>query len=282
MDANATPADRNHRSALAGVVLAAGAGRRLMPLSALMPKALCPVGNRALVDLSLDRLVPIVDELFVNAHHHGALVADHLDRVWQGRVRVSIEPDLALGTAGGIAHMRDWIDGRSIVVLNADAWSPDSLAPLVAGWDGTTVRVMVNGTGGFGPTAQIVASTLPWSIVERLADRPTGLYETVWRQAHVAGELEVMSHEGTCIDCGTPADYLRANRIAVDLHGGSIIDEQAEVDAGATVSGSVIGAGARIRGVVVDSVVWPGQVVERGERLIRSIRAGTSVTVGPL
>ena len=54
MDVHATPAYQQHRPALTGVVLAAGAGRRLLPLSALLPKALCPVGNRALVDLALD------------------------------------------------------------------------------------------------------------------------------------------------------------------------------------------------------------------------------------
>ena len=282
MDANATPADRDHRPALVGVVLAAGAGHRLMPLSALLPKALCPVGGRALVDLALDRLAPIADDLIVNAHHHADLVADHLDAVWSGRVRVSIEPDLALGTAGGIAHMRRWIDGCDVVVVNADAWSPDSLEPLVDGWDGRTVRVMVHGTEGFGPTSKIVASTLPWSMVERLVDRPSGLYETVWRHAHESGELEVIAHEGALIDCGTPSDYLAANLAEVARRGDSIIAESARVAEGVTIMGSVIGAGARIGGDVTDSVVWPGQVVEPGERLIRSIRAGTSVTVGPL
>ncbi|MEI7623318.1 MAG: sugar phosphate nucleotidyltransferase [Actinomycetes bacterium] len=282
MDVHATPAYQQHRPALTGVVLAAGAGRRLLPLSTLLPKALCPVGNRALVDLALDRLAPLVDDLIVNAHHDVDLVVEHLDRMWSGRVAVSIEPDIALGTAGGIAHMRHLINGRDVVVVNADAWSHDSLAPLVDGWDGETVRVMVNGTGGFGSTAQIVASTLPWSVVERLVDQPTGLYEAVWRHASASGELEVIAHEGAFIDCGTPLDYLRANLAAVDVHRGSIVADDAMVEAGATISQSVIGAGARIGGTVIDSVVWPGQAVEPGERLIRSIRAGTSVTVGPL
>lgn len=279
---DATPADRSHPLALVGVVLAAGAGRRLLPLSAVLPKCLCPVGNRALVDLALDRLVPIVDDLIVNAHHDADLVADHLDREWSGRVAVSIESDIALGTAGGIAHMRGVINGRDVVVVNADAWTPDSLAPLVDGWDRTSVRVLVNGTGGFGPTAQIVASTLPWSVVERLVEQPTGLFETVWRHAHAVGELEVIAHQGPFIDCGTPVDYMRANLAAVDRNGSSIIAEDAWVENGVTISRSVIGAGARINADVTDSVVWPGQVVEPGERLIRSIRAGTSVTVGPL
>ena len=61
----------------AGVVLAAGAGTRLRPLTDLRPKALCPVGGRPLVDLALDRLAAEVGGLgpqwlAVNAHHHAA------------------------------------------------------------------------------------------------------------------------------------------------------------------------------------------------------------------
>ena len=45
---------------LVGVVLAAGEGRRLRPLTDLRPKPLCPVGNRALLDLALERVRPVV------------------------------------------------------------------------------------------------------------------------------------------------------------------------------------------------------------------------------
>ena len=282
MEPVAASANRISRSDLVGVTLAAGSGKRLAPLSGLLPKALCPVGNRALIDLALERLEEVTSEMAVNAHHFADEVLRHINQGWGDAVTVSVETGEALGTAGAIAHLRPWIDGRGTVVVNADSWSPTSLAPLVDGWDGRTVRVMVHGDGGFGPRAHIVASTLPWSVTKDLAEQPTGLYEVVWRETFARGELEVIAHNGAFIDCGTPLDYLEANLAAVALNGSSIVGAGAVIADGVDISGSVIGAGARSDADVVNSVVWPNQSVEPGERLIRSIRAGTSVTVGPL
>ena len=282
MEPVAAPAQRISGTDLVGVALAAGAGTRLAPLSGLLPKALCPVGNRALVDLALDRLEQVTPNMAVNAHHFADEVLRHIDQEWADAVTVSTESGEALGTAGALARLRSWIDGRGAIVVNADSWSPTSLAPLVDGWDGRSIRVMVNGDGGFGPRARIVASTLPWSVTKDLVEQPTGLYEVVWRDAFARAELEVVTHNGPFIDCGTPLDYLEANLTAAATHGSTIVGAGAVIEDGVDISGSVIGAGARINGDVVSSVVWPNQSVARGERLIRSIRAGTSVTVGPL
>jgi NDP-sugar pyrophosphorylase family protein len=282
MEPVAAPAHRISGTDLVGVALAAGAGTRLAPLSGLLPKALCPVGNRALVDLALDRLEQVTPNMAVNAHHFADEVLRHIDQEWADAVTVSTESGEALGTAGALARLRSWIDGRGAIVVNADSWSPTSLAPLVDGWDGRSIRVMVNGDGGFGPRARIVASTLPWSVTKDLVEQPTGLYEVVWRDAFARAELEVVTHNGPFIDCGTPLDYLEANLTAAATHGSTIVGAGAVIEDGVDISGSVIGAGARINGDVVSSVVWPNQSVARGERLIRSIRAGTSVTVGPL
>ena len=66
---------------LVGVVLAAGAGTRLRPLTDVRPKALCTVGGRPLLDLALDRVVPHAGRTAVNAHHH----ADQLLAALAGR-----------------------------------------------------------------------------------------------------------------------------------------------------------------------------------------------------
>jgi NDP-sugar pyrophosphorylase family protein len=108
------------------------------------------------------------------------------------------------------------------------------------------------------------------------------LYEVVWREAFARGKLELVTPNVPFIDCGTPLDYLEANLAAAVIHGSAIVGPRAVIEDGVDISGSVIGAGARIDADVVDSVVWPNQSVVRGARLIRSIRAGTSVTVGPL
>ena len=75
------------RTGIAGVVLAAGAGTRLRPLTLLVPKALCPVAGVPLVDHALARLEGRVADAAVNVHHGRALMEEHL----HGRVHLSIE-----------------------------------------------------------------------------------------------------------------------------------------------------------------------------------------------
>src|SRR3546814_13342689 len=89
---------------LAGVVLAAGAGTRLRPLTLLRPKVLCPVGNVPLIDLALARLGS-VGSVAVNVHHGRAMLDAHLDP----GVHRSYEESL-LGTAGALGQLRGWLD----------------------------------------------------------------------------------------------------------------------------------------------------------------------------
>ena len=117
---------------LVGVVLAAGRGTRLRPLTRLRPKALCPVGNVPLVDLALERVRPAVDAVAVNLHHGRRTLDAHL----AADVHRSVEEEQPLGTAGALGHLRDWIDGRAGAGRQRDAWCPGSLDAFVDGWDG--------------------------------------------------------------------------------------------------------------------------------------------------
>jgi len=198
-------------SDLAAVVLAAGAGTRLRPLTRLRPKALCPVDNVPLVDLAVGWVRNVTGAVAVNVHHGRAAMESHL----AGRVHLSIEESEALGTAGGVARLMDWIDGRATLTMNADAWHDADLEAFVRGWDGDRVRLLIPGEE-FGPRARIVASLLPWPDVERLQPTPSGLYEVCWKPAHDAGRLDVAHHDGVFFDCGTPGSYLAANMAASD------------------------------------------------------------------
>jgi MurNAc alpha-1-phosphate uridylyltransferase len=245
---------------LAGVVLAAGGGTRLRPLTLIRPKALCPVGNVPLVDLALRRAGALTSSVAVNVHHGRTLMEEHLAR----RVHLSIEEPDALGTAGALGHLRDWIAGRPVLVVNADAWSPQPLAPLADGWDGERIRLLVVDDpvrADFqGRWRYAGACLMPWSEAASLPDSPAGLYEHSWREAAADGRLELVPSDEVFFDCGTPADYLAANLAA---SGGA----------------SIIGPGAMVEGHLEESVVWPGVLVRRDERLVRAIRASRNVTV---
>lgn len=247
---------------LVGVVLAAGAGTRLAPLTRLRPKALCPVGDRPLVDHALARVAPHVVDVAVNVHHGRLLMEAHLTRAGAPvRPHLSVEPDRARGTAGALGLLRPWVAGRGVLLTNADAYLPADLTAFVAGWDGERVRLLGvedPDRGDFGSLRYCGAALLPWRLVVELGEEPSGLYEVMWRAEAEAGRLDLVTHDGPFVDCGTAADYLAAN---LDASGGV----------------SVVGEGARLgEGCeVVRSVVWGDAEVAPGERLVDAVRAGT-------
>lgn len=245
---------------VAGIVLAAGVGSRLRPLTRFRPKALCPVDNVPLVDLALARVAPVTGDgpvnLAVNVHHHADQLANHV----VGRAHVSVEQPVALGTAGAVAHLRPWIDGRAALVVNGDTWSRISLSPLLDGWDGVSVRVLVTGAASLLPGVGVVGSLLPADVIATLPHRPAGLYEACWKPMLAEGRVDLVSEEGPFVSCDRPADYLAAN---LESSGGT----------------SVIGAGAVVRGTVTRSVVWPGATVSEDESLVDAIRIDDHVTV---
>ena len=241
---------------LAGIVLAAGGGTRLAPLTRLRPKALCPVGDVALVDRAIDRLGTVAPDIALNVHHGREQLEDHLS----GRAHVSAE-DVLLGTAGGLGNLRTWIDGRDAVVVNADLVTDAALGEAVASWDRARVRLLAAGSATFDPAMRLCGALMPWSAVEVLEAVPSGLYRSSWQPAALAGRLEVVDLGAVAwFDCGTPASYLAAN---LWVSGGR----------------SVIGAGATVEGVAERSVLWPGTTVAPGERLVAAIRASDRVTV---
>jgi CTP:molybdopterin cytidylyltransferase MocA len=247
---------------LAAVVLAAGAGTRLAPLTSLRPKVLCPVGDRPLLDLALDRVEAVVgrgpDRVAVNAHAHRAQVEEHV----AGRVHVSVEEPEALGTAGAVSHLRPWLDGRPALVINGDAWAPGDLGPLVDGWDAERVRILVasDPSQPLGPGTRVIGSLLPPADIAALPEGVSGLTRVGWPEAAAAGRLEQVGGDRPFVDCGRPAGYLAANLAA---SGGR----------------SVVGAGAEVAGTLERSVVWPGGVVRPGEHLVDAVRVGEWLTV---
>lgn len=243
------PAD----DSLCAVVLAAGEGARLRPLTRRRPKPLCPVDNVPLVDHARRRAATATPHVAVNLHHGRDALAEHLDGL---PVHLSVEdgPE-ALGTAGALGLLRPWIDGRGTVVLNADTWSPGSLAGAVAGWDRERVRLLVVGDDRFTPTSRLAGALLPWSEVAPLAPEPTGLYEVSWGRLLAEGRIDAVRWDGPWVDCGTPARYLAANLMA---SGGA----------------SVVGPGSKVDGTIERSVLWEDSEVCPGEVLVDAIRAG--------
>jgi N-acetyl-alpha-D-muramate 1-phosphate uridylyltransferase len=273
-------------TSLCAVVFAAGEGARLRPLTATLPKPLCPVGNVPLLDRALSRLahheLSGPEAVAVNACYLADQVANHVG----DRAHLSREPGpAALGTAGALAYLKDWISGRPVLAGNSDAYlvprqpGARDLTPLLDGWDGATVRVLAVPAGSrpaeFGDLRFAGFSLLPSEFVSGLPVQKAELVDTIWRPAERAGRLEVIEYDGSYLDTGTPADFLAAN---LDTIGdGSLIAADAEVTG--EVSRSVVGGGATVAGSVTRSVVFPGGRVAADEDLVDAIRLGDDVTL---
>ena len=221
---------------------------------------MCPVGDRPLVDWALARVAPLVDDVAVNARHDVDRLAAHV----AGRAHVSDErgyPE-ALGTGGAIGALREWLDGRPVLVVNGDTWTDVDLRPLLDGWDGERVRVLVHGSSGttLRDLPGVVGSLVPAADVPRLPATPLGLSNGLWAPAEAAGRLDVLTGAGTFHSCDRPRDYLAAN---MTWSGGA----------------NVIGAGAHVEGELTRSVVWPGAIVRTGEVLVDAVRADRGTTV---
>lgn len=237
---------------VAGVVLAAGAGVRLRPLTRHRPKPLCPVAGVPLLDLAIARVRGVAADVAVNVHHGRDAMERHLTGADPG-VLVSIEAERALGTAGALGRLRPWIADRPVVVVNGDTWCPVPLAPLLEGWDGERTRLFVVGRWPT-PRPRLVAAVMPWADVAGLAPVPSGLWEVVWRAALDEGRLDVAPARGPFVDCGTPAAYLAANLAATEGRG--FVDPAAAVGDGVALTASVVWDDGRVEaGEVLDHAV---------------------------
>ncbi|MDO1557856.1 nucleotidyltransferase family protein [Brevundimonas sp. 2R-24] len=121
------------------MVLAAGLGTRMRPLTDDRPKALVEVDGRALIDHVLDRLAEAgVEEAVVNVHWFADRLETHLTGRERPRILISDERDELLETGGGLKKARPLLGDEPVFVANIDSvWIDrgDALGDLIRMWD---------------------------------------------------------------------------------------------------------------------------------------------------
>ena len=103
------------------MILAAGLGTRLRPLTLVRPKVLVPVAGVCVLDFWIRRLYDAgFEAVVINAYHlHERLVKAIQDRHWPIPVHVEVEPEL-LGTGGGIGNVLEFFEKQPFLVINGD------------------------------------------------------------------------------------------------------------------------------------------------------------------
>lgn len=225
-----------------GMVLAAGLGLRMRPLTDNMPKPLIPVAGRCMLDRALDQLMAVgVRRRVVNTHYLADQVAAHLrnrqqDEGATAAIVVSHEPDL-LDTGGGVTKALALLGVAPFYVINGDIlWrdGPDSaLRRLAAAWDDAAMDALLlvhprdtaigyDGPGDFnlardgvltrraGDTAPFVFTGVQLLSARLFADAPGGAFSLnkLYDRAAAVGRLRGIAHTGHWFHIGTP-DGLR-------------------------------------------------------------------------
>ena len=112
------------------MVLAAGIGKRMRPLTAMTPKPLIEVQGRALIDYGLDRLCAAgVREAVVNVHYLADLVEVHMARRDAPAITISDERDELLDTGGGIVRALPTLGDQPFYLINSDSFWIEGVKP---------------------------------------------------------------------------------------------------------------------------------------------------------
>ncbi len=279
------------------IVLAAGLGTRLDPITRVVAKPAVPMAGRTLIERVLGWLqTQGVDDVVLNLHHKPesitAIIGDgaHLGL----RVRYSWEPML-LGSAGGPRQaLTLWpaLVGPCLIV-NGDTLTDLALAPLIdahrtSGAKATLAVVRnvrpdhYNGIranadriitefvakGHTDPTWHFVGvQVVDADVFDRVpqgepAETVSGLYRDMVREA--PGSVRVWPVDASFLDVGTPADYLNAvlslAGTDVVIEGDSVVDPSATLRRCVVWKDASVGAGARL----TDCVVLSGAIVAAG------------------
>ena len=223
------------------MVLAAGIGIRMRPLTDRMPKPLVHVGGRALIDYVLDRLADAgVERAVINVHHFANQIMRHVDGRQRPEVVISDEREKLLDTGGGIVKSLAMLGDHPFFVVNADTIWIEGVRPnldrLAAAFDPATMDVLLllaptatsigyEGRGDFALAAdgrlqrrgerEIVPFVYAGAgiLAPRLFDNaPAGPFSLtrLFDRAEAQGRLYGLRLEGLWMHVGTPAAIAEA------------------------------------------------------------------------
>ena len=217
------------------MIMGAGLGSRMRPLTDDRPKPLVTVAGKALIDHSIDRLAAAgVTRIVVNVHYKAEMLRAHLARRRDVEIVISDETEKLLDTGGGVVKAMPHFGGEPFFIVNSDSiWAEGStpaLPAMQAEWnaatmDGLLLLADVETALGYDSEGDFVldadghigrardSDRQPWAypgvqiVHPRLfADAPDGAFSTniVWDRAIASGRLFGMVLDGVWLHVGTP------------------------------------------------------------------------------
>lgn len=132
----------------AAMVMAAGLGTRMRPLTATKPKPMVELNDKPLIDYTLERLANHkISPIVVNVHYLADVLEQHLENSPIADVIIADERDELLDTGGGALANLEILGPDRFFILNSDSlWienDTDNLAAMLAAWDGDTMDCLM-------------------------------------------------------------------------------------------------------------------------------------------
>ena len=112
------------------VILAAGKGTRMRPLTYDMPKAMLPVKGKPVLEYTIDFLPEEIDEVIIVINHLGEQIKNYFGDEWKGRKIKYVVQEKLNGTGGAIHSCRNLIRGKFMVVMGDDLYHKNDLAKI--------------------------------------------------------------------------------------------------------------------------------------------------------
>ncbi len=112
------------------VILAAGKGARLRPLTYEIPKPLIEIGGETLIEHALDALPRSVDEIFIVVNHLREQIIKAVGSSWNGKPITYVIQEPLTGTAGAILLLREHLRDSFLVINSDDLYDPSDLSDL--------------------------------------------------------------------------------------------------------------------------------------------------------
>jgi NDP-sugar pyrophosphorylase family protein len=280
------------------MILAAGFGTRLRPLTEIKPKALMPVANKPVLARNIEYLISHgITEIIVNAHHHSQQVVDYLKdgASFSLDIEVKVEHEI-LGTGGGIKNTEGFWDKEPFFVINSDILTDIDLAAVyqVHQSSGSLVTLVLHDCEPYNQVqvdeqwniTDIGKVNMPGKYAftgihvvhpEVLSYIPQGVFSDIiecYRQLIRMGEpvraCLVQGHYWR--DIGSIQSYLEANR---ELAGSSfVIGPGCSVDSSVKLTDwGVIGENSHLgKNVELQrSVLWEGVTVKEGIKIVDAV-----------
>ncbi|MCP1471095.1 MurNAc alpha-1-phosphate uridylyltransferase [Sphingobium sp. OAS761] len=218
------------------MLMAAGLGKRMRPLTATRPKPLVKVAGKPLMDHALDRLeAGGIEQVVVNVHYLADTIEAHL-RARRGTLKFSVSDERSklLETGGGLMRARHLLGDTPFLCANSDnLWidgPQDTIGQMQRIWDPERMDALLlvvplarahchSGPGDFhmdargrlarrktAHVAPFVFTGVQIMAPSLLVDPPGEVFSTniLWNRAMEAGRLYGVSHQGLWFDVGTP------------------------------------------------------------------------------